>query len=1740
MGADQWREYESNSWCSWVSNIQRNVNYYVAVQYYFADGSTDRLVSEAAAPAPILGVPANVSLACPGSPASTGIVLNLVKYCGDPVNTSTGAFGEAITDATVPAPGQSFDLTRSYSSSSQASGVLGRGWAFPYSASLVVGQSVVSFRAEDGSQTDYAVQADGSLNPTRPYVHSKLQKTADGYRLTTPEQRQLLFDAGGRLTAMRDAAGIGLSMAYTDGRLTGITDAAGHNVALGYTGTLLTAVALPGGRTVAYQYTGDRLTGVTDLRGKTTTYGYNATSGLLTTVTDPLGHVVTTNTYDGNGRVAQQVDALGGTTTFGYDDAQSTTYVTHPDGGIWTLAYNGGVVSWQSDPYGKTTRYTYDTSFNRTSVTDPNGNTWTFTHDANGNVLTGTAPAPVSVTETWTYDGNNNVATHKDGRNNTTTYTYNTANQLLDTTDALGGMANWTYTPLGALATVTTPRGAITTYGYDTAANRTSVTTSMWEKTTFGYDTAGRVTSKTDPRGNTPGATAATYTTTYTYDPGGLLTSMTEPVVGTTAYTYDDAGNLTTVKDPLGATTVYGYDPAGNRTRVTDTGGSTTTSAYDPAGNLISVKDALGNETTFAYDKNNRHVKTVTARGNTSPERPFERFYTWIYSYDANGNPTGVSNQAGGGSSTTYDVVNRPLSVTTQSGYTTSMTYNATGQVITTTDPNNATSTIDYDALGRPTSRTDARGKTARNSYDADSNLTDRTTPEGNRTTWGYDLDQRVTSTVDPRGNVSEASATAYTTTFTYDPAGNPTTVQDPLGNTVTTGYDPLGRPTSVTDPLGRITTTAYDAAGRVTTVTDPTGAVTTNTWNTAGERTKRTDANGRTTTYTYDQLHRASSVTDPLGRTTRTWYDEEGRRAKTTDARGVTTESTYDPRGLPMRTTFSDGTPTVETAYDVENRLVSVSSGTDVRRLAYDPAGHLTSVTKGVESTGFAYAYDANGNITGRTYPDGRTTTYTYDGDGRRTGQTTDASTTTYTYDPAGHLTTTALPASNGHTETRTYDAAGRLKSTASTKGAATLSSWQLTRDAAGQPTKVDTNRAGMTPGTQNYTYDKAGRLLSGCPLSTTATGCTAGALTYTYDKVGNRLTQTDPTGTTTYTYDAADQLTKTTSPAAATTYGYDANGNNTTVTTPTGTKNLTTGTPIASGATLTSNTVRLTMQSDGNLVLSSNATNQPLWTSNTAGHPGATATLQADGNLVVQDTGRATLWASNTGANPGARASLQDDGDLAVYTSAGKRIWTTDTAKSIYDTGTLTYTYDAAGRLTTATGKSTQTFTYDPFGNRTTSTGAGAPGRTLTWDLNNPLPQIATETDATGQLIGDHTYDPLGLPQSQHTASAAFYDHHDWLGSVTDLTSANGTPQSRTVYDPYGRATTTPLTTGAPGSPFGFTGQYNDPALPGKQHLRAREYDPSLGRFTAQDPLTTPAGAPSVSSYTYAAGAPTVFTDPSGLSPEDDDEITPGNIAKWLGQGAKAPFEAVGDLFNAVTGRNGGVGAFVDKYFPVRPAYAMYVAAAKLREFGCNNVADKVEKQADELASQIVVSGLGGLRNWGRKTFGEKAEIAGGGAPLRRWWAAEMRTTNYGGHTYLVPETPGLKERINPGCGNENCGPVAVATDQLLGGKNPAPIDSASNVLNTQKIQELYGGVNGFERKSGLSGVANDVESWGNGARGIIVGVPSDAAVRQRGERGHAFNVINDNGVIVFIDAQQGKAKPEGYHHYELLRTN
>ncbi|MGH2747844.1 MAG: RHS repeat-associated core domain-containing protein [Actinomycetota bacterium] len=83
--------------------------------------------------------------------------------------------------------------------------------------------------------------------------------------------------------------------------------------------------------------------------------------------------------------------------------------------------------------------------------------------------------------------------------------------------------------------------------------------------------------------------------------------------------------------------------------------------------------------------------------------------------------------------------------------------------------------------------------------------------------------------------------------------------------------------------------------------------------------------------------------------------------------------------------------------------------------------------------------------------------------------------------------------------------------------------------------------------------------------------------------------------------------------------------------------------------------------------------------------------------------------------------------------------------------------------------------------------------------------------------------------------------------------------------TYESFGASrTTTKINPLAPDNPMRYTGQYLDPT--GFYHLRARQYDPGLGRFSTTDPVAPALANPAVSWYAYVGNRPTVFLDPSG----------------------------------------------------------------------------------------------------------------------------------------------------------------------------------------------------------------------------------------------------------------------------------
>ncbi len=117
-----------------------------------------------------------------------------------------------------------------------------------------------------------------------------------------------------------------------------------------------------------------------------------------------------------------------------------------------------------------------------------------------------------------------------------------------------------------------------------------------------------------------------------------------------------------------------------------------------------------------------------------------------------------------------------------------------------------------------------------------------------------------------------------------------------------------------------------------------------------------------------------------------------------------------------------------------------------------------------------------------------------------------------------------------------------------------------------------------------------------------------------------------------------------------------------------------------------------------------------------------------------------------------------------------------------------------------------------------------------------------------------------------------------------MVQLTQTNGTITKNYDYDAFGIEKDIDQNDT---NPFRYCGEYYDTET-GTIYLRARYYDPSVGRFISEDPI-----GDGLNWYTYAGNNPIMFIDPSGFIYDEidylrgldaglDDAFFGGNIRK------------------------------------------------------------------------------------------------------------------------------------------------------------------------------------------------------------------------------------------------------------------
>jgi RHS repeat-associated protein len=161
--------------------------------------------------------------------------------------------------------------------------------------------------------------------------------------------------------------------------------------------------------------------------------------------------------------------------------------------------------------------------------------------------------------------------------------------------------------------------------------------------------------------------------------------------------------------------------------------------------------------------------------------------------------------------------------------------------------------------------------------------------------------------------------------------------------------------------------------------------------------------------------------------------------------------------------------------------------------------------------------------------------------------------------------------------------------------------------------------------------------------------------------------------------------------------------------------------------------------------------------------------------------------------------------------------------------------------------------------------------------------------EYDSSGQITADYT-NGIGLVRSLRDVSRSriggredFY-HTDGLGSTRVITDTVGLITDRYTYDAFGVLLNQ---NGTFGNSFGFAGEQRDAAT-GLDYLRARYYDPSLGRFISKDAYAGTMFDPySQHDYQYAHANPVRYTDPTGYFSMGDVLATMQVLASMAAMG-------------------------------------------------------------------------------------------------------------------------------------------------------------------------------------------------------------------------------------------------------------
>jgi len=908
----------------------------------------------------------------------------------------------------------------------------------------------------------------------------------------------------------------------------------------------------------------------------------------------------------------------------------------------------------------------------------------------------------------------------------------------------------------------------------------------------------------------------ARYTKSYTYDPTYHFTKtksyyQNNSTLLTESYEYYSDGRLRSYRNAKNEATDYCYASVNGSTNCTDPNAAVT-------GNIAKVKTTknLGNGKTAV---NETYYAADTNYAYPSETREY------------------ITTLNSGGQTVTQTIIN-------------TKSYDmGTGLVLQEKDGNGRTTIYHYDALGR-VDRTDLPTFTNANGIKYD--VSDQYTYQNNYYSYNYDLENEglISFAVRSKRVYTRKSDGATTTVSDqweyYDPFGQLRIQQtwDPdKGQYQNYQYhnDDMLRVNYSIDPLGNVSTVSYDAWGNQKESTDA--------FNNLYVTERDIKARKRTSYFVAANQVAAYRVTPSSASLKSNYYEEfedqwgQLLSVKTykdwpTASQPITESYTYDLAGNiighidPKRNLNNEGYTSVY-SYDVLNRLTSVKDALgQITKYQYDGNGQLSAITVQKNETDTpqllrSVEYTENGQVAWKTDASGNRTTYGYNNLGLLDWNT-DRNEVKFQnqYDEQQRATSTLATGANGTSQFKNiYGSNGILtKRDEKYVNNAFHSSVDTLTDVLSRTKSVVVNTAGYSSTTNLY-YD----------LSNQITSVVSNGYSTNFKYSGGRLdrVQTD------------NLLTNNDAVGANVKYGYYPDGQIKSITYP----------PLKDGSLLVTENAYDALN---RLVTVTNKKGSSILSSFTYGYD--------DNDNIISITRTIAGQASRTDSYTYDKLNrlltiTRWDGNSAAYSYdlKGNRLTRSDTSPAATNTDEVSYAYDLNNTLTGVTkGGVSTTFEYGPDGHRIKKTSGGAATQ-YRYDTNGQVIAEMSGSSTTATYVrGDRLLVKKSLQGAQD-----YYYLYNGHGDVVQMVDTNGQIVNSYSYDEWGNIA---QQTEQVSNIFKYSGEVYD-AETGLYNLRARYYDPSVGRFINEDTYEGQIDNPlSLNAYTYVHNNPLIYADPTG----------------------------------------------------------------------------------------------------------------------------------------------------------------------------------------------------------------------------------------------------------------------------------